>query len=232
MEKARMSVTRAREFFLGAYHSLPNVLLVGSLILGTITGYLPMMWVSVGMILNGTITMMLQMLLKTIFAEQDWNTVSSARACEMFQNVSTEPNSSGKTAVFPSLWLSATTFFAVFSIYNSIWVNVKAPSESADPEKVGIRRAYTLSVIVIGVVFLGLILARGLSGCETWPGAIAGVLIGSGLAIGYYHILDACGTGSIPDLLQIVNALPPPGDTNNIPVVCTPPPAPTFPLAN
>ena len=48
-----MSLDAARSFLLGAYHDLPNVLFMGSLVLGSITGYLPLVWVSLGLILNG-----------------------------------------------------------------------------------------------------------------------------------------------------------------------------------
>jgi len=225
MEKSRMSIARAREFFLGAYHDLPNILFIGSLLLGSITGYLPMVWVAVGLIFNGAAVSLLQIITKLLFSDHPWFSMpAGSSACEMFESALPPNTVGGRTMVFPSLWLSSATFFAVFSLYNSIRVSMAAPAESANRDKVDVRRAYSLSVVVISVIFLGLIFARGLSGCETWAGGIAGVVAGTGLAIGYYHILDTCGSGSVPDILQIMNSLPPPGDSENIPVVCTPPP--------
>ena len=216
---------RMREFLLGSYHDLPNVLFVGSLILGSIMGYLPLVWVSLGLILNGASVAVLQGILSLVFPK--WAQVSvpsGSSACEILGSVVGTAGTSGTTVVAPSHWLSAATFFAVFSIYNSIRIALKPPARGASSEKIDTRRAFSLSVLVIGVVFLGLIMGRGFGGCETWLGGISGVLVGSGLGIGYWHLLDACGTGAIPDVLQVVHSLPPPADIANVPVICTPPP--------
>ena len=218
-----MSFVRMREFLLGSYHDLPNVLFVGSLILGSIMGYLPLVWVSIGLILNGASVAILQGLLSLLFPT--WAQVSVASgssACEILGSV-VGTASTGTTVVAPSHWLSAATFFAVFSIYNSMRIALTPPTHGASTEKVDTRRAFSLSVLVIGIVFLALIMGRGYSGCETWLGGISGVLVGGGLGIGYWHLLDACGTGTIPDVLQVVHSLPPPADVVNVPVVCTPP---------
>ena len=221
-----MSFVRMREFLLGSYHDLPNVLFVGSLILGSIMGYLPLVWVSLGLILNGASVAILQGLLSLLFPK--WAQVSvpsGATACEILGSV-VGTAGTGTTVVAPSYWLSAATFFAVFSIYNSIRIALKPPARGASAEKIDTRRAFSLSVLVIGIVFLALIMGRGYSGCETWLGGISGVLVGGGLGIGYWHLLDVCGTGTIPDVLQIVHSLPPPADVANVPVICTPPPKP------
>lgn len=215
-----MSLVRAREFLLGAYHDLPNVLFIGSLILGSITGYLPLVWVSLGLILNGASIAALQGLMRLLFPT--WAQVAVARgspACEILSST----DGSGVTYVAPSHWLSAAAFFAAFSIYNSLRVTLKESEAGVDPRKVSTRRAFGLSVLMIGVAFFLLILARGFSGCETWLGGTLGVLIGSGLAIGYWHLLDACGTGIVPDVLQVMNSLAPAaagGDAT--PVICRP----------
>jgi hypothetical protein len=217
-----MSFVRAREFLLGAYHDLPNVLFIGSLILGSIMGYLPLIWVSLGLVLNGASVAILQGLLSLLFPT--WSQVSVAAgstACEILGSV-VGTSGTATTVVAPSHWLSAATFFAVFSIYNSIRVALKPPADGASAEKVDVRRAFSLSVLVIGIIFLALVMGRGFSGCETWLGGVTGVLIGGGLGVGYWHLLDSCGAGTIPDVLQVITSLPPPGN-ENVPVVCTPP---------
>lgn len=219
-----MSLVRAREFLLGAYHDLPNVLFIGSLILGSITGYLPLVWVSLGLILNGAGIAALQGLMRLLFPT--WAQVAVARgspACEILSR-SMPTDGPGVTYVAPSHWLSAAAFFAAFSIYNSLRVTLKESEAGVDQRKVSTRRAFGLSVLVIGVAFFLLILARGFSGCETWLGGTLGVLIGSGLAIGYWHLLDACGTGIVPDVLQVINSLAPAAASSDAtPVICTPP---------
>lgn len=219
-----MSLARAREFLLGVYHDLPNVLFMGSLVLGSITGYLPLVWVSLGLMLNGAVVSLGQGVLGLLFPK--WaqvNVEAGSAICEIISRASVPNSGSAITVVAPSHWLSAAVFFAVFSIYNSINVGIRKPVDGADPDKVDVRRAFSLTVLVVGLVFLGLIMARGFSGCETWLGGSLGAVIGGALAIAYWHILDACNTGMVPDLLQVIVSLPPPGANDDIPVVCTPP---------
>jgi len=218
-----MSLTRAREFLLGLYHDLPNVLFIGSLILGSITGYLPLVWVALGLLFNGGVIAAVQGLLGLL--TPNWAQVfvnAESPTCNILS--AAQPGGDGTTIVAPSHWLGAAVFFATFSIYNSIRVALRPPTEGASSDKVDVRRAFSMSVLVIGVVFFCMIMMRGFSGCETWLGGVLGILFGGGLAIGYWHLLDACGTGMIPDLLQVIASLPPPGSGRDVPVVCTPPP--------
>jgi hypothetical protein len=215
-----MSLARAREFLLGAYHDLPNVLFTGSLVLGSITGYLSLVWVALGLILNGLSVSIFQKGLGLLFPT--WAQVvvpSGSLACEVIRS----SDGSEITAVAPSHWLAAATFFSAFIIYNSVRVTLRTPEKGVSEEKVNIRRAFSMSVFVVGLAFFLLILSRGFSGCETWLGGSLGVLFGGGIAIGYWHLLDACGSGIIPDILQVVGSMAPSSSGQVIPIVCTPP---------
>jgi hypothetical protein len=217
------TLTRAREFLLGAYHDLPNVLFIGSFLLGTLTGYLPLIWISLGLILNAAVVAFGQGILR--FLTPTWSQVSvraGSAACEILSRNLTPGQASSLTTVAPSMWLSAAAFFAVFIIFNSVQLALRPASAGASPEKVDSRRAFTLSTLVIGAAFFLLILARGFSGCETWLGGILGVLVGGGTSIGFWYLLDACGTGTIPDVLQVINNMAPSGEAANVPVLCTP----------
>jgi len=217
-----MSLLRAREFLLSAYHDLPNVIFVGSLVLGSLAGSLPLVWLSMGLILNGSIVSLVQGILALCFPT--WAQVAVPRGSYSCEILPTDvQNGNGTTIVAPSHWLAAAVFFAAFSIYNSIRVGMKPPAEGTPAEKVDTRRAFSLSVLVVGVVFFGLVLARGFTGCETWLGSTLGVLIGGGTAIGYWHMLDACGTGIVPDILQVVGSMAPSAKGDNTPIVCAPP---------
>ncbi len=216
-----MSLARAREFLLGAYHDLPNVLFTGSLVLGSITGYLSLVWVALGLILNGLSISIFQKGLGLLFPT--WGQIvvpSGSLACEVIRS----SDGGDTTLVAPSHWLSATAFFAVFIIYNSIRVTIRTPEKGVSDEKVNVRRAFSMSVFVIGLAFFLLILSRGFSGCETWLGGTLGVLLGGGIAVGYWHLLDACGSGIIPDILQVVGSMAPRASGQVVPIVCTPPP--------
>jgi magnesium-transporting ATPase (P-type) len=219
-----MSVLRMRQFLLGMYHDLPNVLFAGSLILGSITGYLPLVWVSVGLIFNGLSVAVLQGLLGLIinplesFGPQVFLSKGHP-ACEIMPK-GKYGEETGTNVIAPSYWLTSAIFFATFTIYNSVRVAMIPSVKGANPEKADIRQAFTLTTIVIGAVFLLLIMGRGFSGCESYFGGGLSLLIGSGLAIGYWHLLNVCGAGMVPDVLQVVNSMAPPGE-DTVPVVCS-----------
>jgi len=213
-----MGLVEARSFLLGAYHDLPNVLFMTSLILGSITGYLPLVWVALGLVINASIIAGFQGILRLIFPT--WSQIhvdSAGRACEIIRSVSADDS---PITVAPSHWLGSALFFATFSIYNSAMVGMRSPAKGVSDEKVDVRRAVSLSAVVIGIVFFTLILARGFSGCETYLGGGLGLLFGSGTAIGFWHMLDACGTGTIPDILQIVSGSAPAGSEKQTTIVC------------
>lgn len=216
-----MSLASARSFLLGSYHDLPNVLFIGSLLLGGITGYLPLVWLSLGMIINGAAVAAVQLLLRILFPT--WSQVSVAAGMGVCSVIPRAPLSGADEVltVAPSHWLSAALFFATFSIFNSVQVAIRPAAAGVDGNKVSTRRAVSLSAMVVGVVFFALVLARGFSGCETWLGGALGALIGIGSAIGYWYLLDACGTGTIPDILQIVKSSAPEGSAKDTPVICS-----------
>lgn len=217
-------MARARTFLLGTYHDLPNVLFIGCLVLGAITGYLPLVWLSLGLMLNGAVVAILQGLMSFLFPT--WAQVAvpaNSLACDVFAKVAGSGSRGGVSIVAPSHWLAAAVFFATFSVYNSARVAMKEPARGASSDKVDNRRAFSLSTLVIGLVFLGFIFFRGFTGCETWLGSVLGAVVGGGSAVAYWHILDACGSGLIPDVLQVVGSLAPSG-SDTVPVVCSPPP--------
>jgi len=210
---------RVREFILTTYHNLPNTIFVAALLLGAIQGNLPMVWIAIGMILNALIVAGGQELLALLFPK--WRQVhqSVSAACMVIPEI--EPGSSQNYTVAPSMWFASTTYFVVFVLYNAIQVTLKPAAQGVDPQKVDVRRAFTLSVIMLSLFFLGLILLRGLTGCETWLGSILGILVGSGSAIGYWHLLDVCNSGVPPDILNIVASTAPARTSSETPVICT-----------
>lgn len=222
-----MSLAPAREFLLGSYHDLPNVLMMGSLILGGMSGYLPLIWMGLGLIANAGIIQVFQSIVTILFDKSDYQShisTENAFACAIYNQGMTPEAASGKVFVAPSHWLGGATFFTVFSIYNAIRVALRKPVAGAADRAVAVRRAFSLSVLVIGLFFFALVLGRGLSGCETWVGGTLGVLIGAGVAIGYWHLLASCNEGRVPDVLQVINSLPPAGANTKVPVVCAAPP--------
>jgi hypothetical protein len=218
------SIAAVREFLLSSYHDLPNILFMGSLVLGSIMGYLPLVWLALGLVFNASVIALVQSLLNSIFEESSQLVASNiSPACQVgYERLSGVKNSAGlMRRVLPSQWMGASTFFAAFSIYNSVKVTIRESAPGVRQEHIDNRRAYSLSTFIIGSGFLFLILARAFTGCETLLGGTIGVLFGAGLAIAYWHILDACGTGRIPDILQVVRSLAPESKIDETPVVCS-----------
>jgi len=211
---------RFREFTLTTYNNMPNTLFIASLLMGAIQGNLPMIWVSLGFAVNAMVTVTAQELLVFLFPK--WNQVlqPSSSMCTIF-NEFTLKDEKPNIAAAPSLWFSATTYFAVFVLYNAIQVAIRPVAEGADAQKVDTRIAFSLSVIMLSIFFFALLLLRGLTGCETWLGSFLGILFGSGIAIGYWHILDICHSGIPPDILNVVSATAPTVKKDVVPVICT-----------
>jgi len=223
-----VSIMRLRQFILGLYHDLPNVLFVGSIVLGSIMGYLPLVWVSLGLVINAIAVAVLQGLFGIIFNPSGalGSQIILGKGHPACEIVSAVPGAAGigrdgVTVIAPSYWLSSAIFFSAFVIYNSVQVAMMPVAKGASQEKADIRTAFTLTTAIIGAVFLLLVLLRGFSGCESYLGGILSGALGIGLAIGFWHLLNVCGAGMVPDVLQVVNSMAPPGEEERVPVVCS-----------
>ncbi len=234
--------SEVRKFIYSSYHDLPNILFMGSLILGSLLGYLPLIWMALGLILTAFIVAALQKVVGFLISLpqlESWKPqlqINGADYQKCFVGFKANPDAkdakdffgsltgNGDVIALPSYWLSATSFFAIFSIYNSIRVATREPKQGVDPKLVSARRAFSISTAIVGFVFLALVLLRFFTGCETMAGWLVGLLVGGGVGIGYWHLLDACGTGKLPDILQVVGSMAPETAKNQQPVMCVPPP--------
>ena len=222
-----MDFPEARKFLLASYHDLPNILFVGSLVLGLVSGYLPLLWASAGMALNWVVTIGFQMI-AALVGQYKPGLVSKevSRSCSVSFPI--ELNGAKLVPpkdqiVVPSLWVSTCAFFSIFTIYNSIRVTMRKPKEGADEKLVSTRRAFSISTFIVGIVFLLLIFARLFTQCETMLGGGLGILVGAGVAIGFWHLVDCSGSGKIPDLLQVVGSMAPDRAATETPLMCVPP---------
>jgi hypothetical protein len=223
-----MSMDRARSFLLMTYHDLPNVLLVGSLFFGILSGYLPLTWVGLGMMMNWLMLYLMQMVMGIIFdkgsdrlAYRD-PSLNCTYGYKVWQSLN-KPSFGGeeRTVVAPSFWMGSAFFFSIFCIYNSFRVMFAPQTPNAVEKMVDNRKAYTISTVIIGFVFLCLIFLRGMTGCETWFGIATAFFASGGLAIGFWHLLSLCGGGRIPDILQVIGSMAPDVTNNKVPVVCS-----------
>jgi len=208
---------RVREFILSTYHNLPNTLLVTSLLLGAIQGNLSMIWIALGMIINALTVLGFQELFDFTF---EWSQIRqpSSRTCSLIQDV---VDTEATTVVAPSYWFASTTYFIIFVLYNAIQVAGRPAAAGTDSQKVDTRVAFSLSVIILSIFFFCLLLLRGFTGCETWFGSTTGIILGSLVAVIYWHVLDICHSGIPPDILNVVTNLAPASLSKNTPLICT-----------
>jgi hypothetical protein len=211
---------RLREFTLSTYNNLPNTIFITALLLGAIQGNLPMIWVAMGMIINAMTVTSLQEVLGLLFPK--WNQVHqpASATCSIVPDF--DPASNPTLIIAPSHWFAATSYFVVFILFNAIQVMIRPVAQGADPTKVDVRIAFTGSVVMLSIFFFAILLLRGFTGCETWLGSILGILVGSGVAVGYWYLLDVCHSGVPPDILNVVAATAParPND-GETPVICS-----------
>lgn len=221
-----MDFPEVRKFLLASYHDLPNILFVGSLVLGLVSGYLPLLWASAGLAMNWVVTILFQMVAVLLAQYQpNWGlSKQPSRSCSVGIPYGTAKQVETKSTIAtPSLWMSTSAFFAMFTIYNSIRVTMREPNQKVDGKLVSARRAFSVSTFIVGIFFLLLVFARMFTECETWVGGISGVLVGAGVAIGFWHLVDCSGSGKIPDLLQVVGSMAPDHVATQTPLMCVPP---------
>lgn len=216
-----MDLAKTREFLLGAYHDLPNILLVGSLLFGSIAGYRPLLWVALGLLGNLPITYLLQWVTKQAVAYAPslapYVRVQHRGRCATFTDSAT-----GGTILDsygPSWWATSAFFFVAFTFWNGIAV-LFAENPNATMDQKNNRRAYALSVIVITCIIAFMAFSRMFDGCETLAGTLFAATVGIGWGIGYWHLLDVCRSGITPDVLQIIQNSAPMGSGVVTPVVC------------
>jgi len=225
-----MEFARAREFVVGAYHDLPNVLLTGSLLLGSVTGYRPLVWLAVGLLFfNLPITYGVQLVTGFFDLLRPYVEVDKADRCRTYSDPSKNPANndaaeSTSTPVLdtrgPTWWMTSAGFFFFFTLYNAIMVMSSARNPNATIDQQNNRNAYCYAVIWISVVFLIMAGCRLISGCEAKVGGIVGLGLGVVLAVIYWHLLNVCGNGLVPDILQIIGNQSPQKGSGVTPVLC------------
>jgi hypothetical protein len=215
-----MELAKTREFLLGAYHDLPNILLVGSLLVGSIAGYRPLLWVALGLIGNIPITYLLQYLAKLAVGSSPtiapYLRVQHRGRCSSFTDSSSGELLDGYA---PSWWATSAFFFVAFTLWNGLAI-LLGDNPNATMDQKNNRRAYALSVIIITCVVAFMAFSRMFSGCETLVGTLLAAVIGMTWGISYWHILDVCHSGIAPDLLQIIQNSAPTSSGIVTPVVC------------
>ena len=216
-------ILRGRELLFGAYNHIPHIFIVGSLLVGSITGIIPVLILGLVTSFLGVIILGLQTVLKGLFG----NDLTALRLL-----TSTVPCNAGKPDSYEflvSTWGTITTFVLTYIFLNAIAVYNYISVPGADLTLVANRESYMVSTM-LGVVLTGILLLgiRMKIGCESWVMGICSIIVGGGLAFGMWNMVTPT-TGGVQDirmgdLFQIRNNVVTSISKGDItPIVCLPP---------
>lgn len=128
---------------------------------------------------------------------------------------------SSRPFTFPSEWMTQTAFILIFVMYNSYILMKKKGNNKlfeAYMRRMSRTQISILASSVLLVTFMGI---RYQTGCDTGFSILLSSLLGWGLAVAYWHILDICNTQLNSDVLGITRNMAPATDDPEIAVVCT-----------
>lgn len=217
-----------REFFAQTFRGLPVILLGSMLAFSVFQSNFNLMLVWVGsFLLVPVVVFLLNQLVATALSNPlnassntFWKILQND-TCRMFGPA----GGTSPMLVFPSYWTSIVSFVFFYLFMNAYNIynmpdQPKSPQESNDR-----RRSQTMmSMILLSVTAVLLFIFRYvLTGCETLPGMIVGVLTGSLLGYGWYSFLAACGVGRMDDVFAIKSRiLPMQVHSEDAPNMCIP----------
>ena len=216
----RMSwLLRGRELLLGAYDYLPNIFIVGSLLVGATTGIVPLLILGLVTTFLGVIIFGFQTLMRGMTGGTSvFKYFSSTGPCSL--------SKLGSIEVLVSSWASITSFIITYLFLNALAVYQLPAPTGADPQLVANRQAYMISIMV-SVLIIGLILlaSRIKLGCETILMGVLSVVLGTGVASAMWNLVTLGGKDlRMGDVFQVRNNMANTGLSKEInPVMCVAP---------
>ena len=125
-----------------------------------------------------------------------------------------------RLVTFPSEWMTLTSFILLFVYKNSAEINKLKGNRKMFDEYSRRMTKTQISMVVSLLILIFFIIMRVQMGCDTPVSALISTLIGFGLAVLYWNILDICNTKLNSDVLGITrNMVPPLGDDEQA-IVC------------
>jgi hypothetical protein len=208
------------DFFLNSLQNFPFTMFVCFAIFGVIFSQPTWSLLSAGLFLCYILTAVLQLILGKV--------ASLIPGMSELVNTNTENisvcypySTTAKGFTFPSQWITQTSFLFSFIIHNSVQLAGKAGNKNlfeAYQRRLSRTQISILACICLLLIFVGL---RIQSECDTPLNAIISVLLGAGIGVAYWQILDICNTQLHSDILGITRNMAPPNDNDEVSVVCT-----------
>ena len=207
------------EVLSGVLRYFPNTMTITLFVAGIMLGKISWLLVALGGLVLSVIIIVLQGLLQrgvAMFGQIPGAAV--LEACSLL------PIATGQYSPVPSMWVSLTVYYIIYILMNAINIYSTTPNKMSK-EAIPVQQRKGLGVISILaslILLIFLLIPRWRTTCETKAGLIMGVLLGTGAAVGYWYVLEACGADLYPDVHGVMLGLRP-DFLKTHPVACTPP---------
>lgn len=204
-----------------SFVALPILLFGWALFVGSTTGNIGLLVLSMG---QATVTPLTTWLLHTIaslfgdFGKANF-TVPASATCSILPGGVVTPGD--RQFSIPSYWLAQLYFFFGFLIANAQSVLNMPAAINAPEEKVERRKSQAQLVHIMAWIFLVVFVAVRVfvMGCETVPGVLLGGVIFYWLGQGWYQLARECSARD-SDIFGIVQGILPPAATEGPPMTC------------
>jgi hypothetical protein len=199
----------------GIHRYFPNTMTTALLVLGLAIGRVSWVLVSIGAIILSIFISLVQFLTGMIIKSDDLPGLMEA--CSVL------PIAGNTYSIFPSYWISITTYFLSYILSNAVSVYKSNPTKQpntaiAVQQRKGLGVISIVSVLIIGIILLGV---RIMSPCESWWGIAIGLILGGSVGYGWWVLLNAQGNDIFQDIHGVMVGLKP-GDLRTGPLACVP----------
>jgi hypothetical protein len=211
---------RGRELVLNGFQDLPNVLMIGSLVLGGISGSMPLIIMGLGALATtGGYLAILNAI--SSYAPSYVRSAYDLACISHKANFNMKDPRSPDTV--PSTWLFTVSYFIGYLLFNAGTIITLNPTNSDDVDKVNTRQAQGISIMIaLIIMFLMFVVYRYRTKCETLFTTIIGALLGLGIGIGVFNGFSQTDL-RIADVLQIRQGMEPSvtSQYQTKPIMCT-----------
>lgn len=199
---------RGKELVFNGIKDLPSILIVGGLLLGGMSGSVPLIVMALGGLASSASYLFLQNLLSSLglsFLRVPYNSACVSHKTIGYYDVKNR----GLIDETSSTWLFTVCYFIGYLFYNALTITILDPTTKDDIDKVNSRKAQGISVMIALLIMLFLFIGfRWKSKCENMITGPLGVLLGLGLGIGFFAMIQSSDL-RIADVLQIKQGMEP-----------------------
>jgi len=220
----RMSwLLRGRELILGAYSHLPNIFIMGSLLVGAITGIVPILILGLVSSFLGVLIYIIQLLMNDTFKDLK---SSLGIFKQIYPATLDSSNKLGPPEVLISSWSTMASFIIAYLFFNALYVYSYKNPNVRDENLIANRQAYMMSIMIaLSIISIIFITTRISIGFETFIMGPLSVFFGVGMAWALWNLVTLNGKDlRMGDVFQVrVNMIANNPSGGVTPIACVPP---------